>query len=402
MTHSVIIFKTKEYRFRGIAEYVLEGLRSGDRITAVLDSKTLHILKELLGYFGFPGDPKALHLLSAENIFLYRTKEWRDTLADLKRIIFGESYGGRTGAGGVRTVFDMTYFLSSQRNYDRVLGFEGEFHDIIRRNNADALCTYFYEYIPDFFYEKLCGVHSSIQVDPFILSSSAFERADPFSSCRVEEAVLQLFYSALHPRSLREAGNGTESKGDLPRLFSLIPDICLTIDLDMNITCVTANCADTLGYRKEELEGKSLDYLFSMDDFLLLEEKVRSKGPASAVFHARSKEGENTPLLITARDIAFRNEKAGHLLILRPLEGTPLDPAAPLPGDGLAEKLDSDIIGEREFAIIRRVLQEKRNKEIAAELNLAEITIKKQLSEIYRKLQVRNRTELIKLIQRIE
>ena len=79
-----------------------------------------------------------------------------------------------------------------------------------------------------------------------------------------------------------------------------------------------------------------------------------------------------------------------------------MDPGTSETGDRLAGKLDSDIIGEREFAIIRRVLQGKQNKEIAAELNLAEITIKKQLSEIYRKLHVRNRMELIKLIQRIE
>jgi PAS domain S-box-containing protein len=317
-------------------------------------------------------------------------------------------FSGETenGPGGIRTVFDMTYFLSSQRNYDRVLDFEGEFHELLRSYNADALCAYFYEYIPDFFYDKLSGVHSSLRVDPSVFRSpSLLEKTDPFSTRRVEEAIGQLLYSALLPRNFRRGETGEVSEGDTPCLFALIPDICLAVDPEMNIAYATPNCSNTLGYRQEELEGRKLNCLFPRNDFLLLEEKIRAGGPASAVLFGRHKDGEPSPLLITIRDITAGAMTAGHLVVLKPLEGTPLEDmpkATDRPGDRLAEKLDSDIIGEREFAVIRGVLQGKQNKEIATELNLAEITIKKQLSEIYRKLHVRNRMELIKLIQRIE
>jgi DNA-binding NarL/FixJ family response regulator len=48
----------------------------------------------------------------------------------------------------------------------------------------------------------------------------------------------------------------------------------------------------------------------------------------------------------------------------------------------------------REAQIARLVSEAKLNKEIAAELHLAEGTIKEYLNRIFRKLRLRNRTDL--------
>ena len=48
----------------------------------------------------------------------------------------------------------------------------------------------------------------------------------------------------------------------------------------------------------------------------------------------------------------------------------------------------------RETQVVALVRQAKANKEIAYELSLTEGTVKEYLARIYRKLQVRNRTEL--------
>jgi two-component system nitrate/nitrite response regulator NarL len=48
----------------------------------------------------------------------------------------------------------------------------------------------------------------------------------------------------------------------------------------------------------------------------------------------------------------------------------------------------------REAQVVALVRQAKANKEIAYELSLTEGTVKEYLARIYRKLQVRNRTEL--------
>lgn len=58
--------------------------------------------------------------------------------------------------------------------------------------------------------------------------------------------------------------------------------------------------------------------------------------------------------------------------------------------DQLSKKLTA-----REMGIIRLVLKGRTNKEIAAEMNVAEITIKKALSLIYKKLDIKNRAQLV-------
>ena len=58
--------------------------------------------------------------------------------------------------------------------------------------------------------------------------------------------------------------------------------------------------------------------------------------------------------------------------------------------DQLSKKLTA-----REMGIIRLVMKGRTNKEIAAEMNVAEITIKKALSLIYKKLDIKNRAQLV-------
>lgn len=53
----------------------------------------------------------------------------------------------------------------------------------------------------------------------------------------------------------------------------------------------------------------------------------------------------------------------------------------------------------REMEIIRLVMAGKKNKDIAGEMNVAEITIKKALSLIYKKLEVQNRAQLVAMFK---
>ena len=61
-------------------------------------------------------------------------------------------------------------------------------------------------------------------------------------------------------------------------------------------------------------------------------------------------------------------------------------------------------LNRREEQIIKLIRQAKLNKEIAYELKLAEGTVREYLSRLYRKLGVKNRTELAvwgsKMLQR--
>jgi DNA-binding NarL/FixJ family response regulator len=61
------------------------------------------------------------------------------------------------------------------------------------------------------------------------------------------------------------------------------------------------------------------------------------------------------------------------------------------------ELLAAARISAREREIIALLLRGYRNKEIGESLNIAEITVKKHLSNIYQKLGVKNRFDLARL-----
>ena len=68
---------------------------------------------------------------------------------------------------------------------------------------------------------------------------------------------------------------------------------------------------------------------------------------------------------------------------------------SPLAAAHLAARMNQDNLTERELHVIRRVASGKSNKEIAAELDISEGTIKVHVSNILRKLGVTGRTEAI-------
>lgn len=70
-----------------------------------------------------------------------------------------------------------------------------------------------------------------------------------------------------------------------------------------------------------------------------------------------------------------------------------------IPAEG--RPLTDHTLTAREKLVIQRVKEGKTNREIAQELNVAEITIKKQLSLLYRRFQVKNRTQLLHVVEKM-
>ena len=63
-----------------------------------------------------------------------------------------------------------------------------------------------------------------------------------------------------------------------------------------------------------------------------------------------------------------------------------------------SRNLESPNLSRREIELVDLVCQGRLNKEIAYQLELSEGTIKEYLYRLYRKLDVRNRTELVILV----
>ena len=69
-------------------------------------------------------------------------------------------------------------------------------------------------------------------------------------------------------------------------------------------------------------------------------------------------------------------------------------PEAPRPCDTIATKLPKERISTREREVITHLLGGKSNREISLELGISEKTVKNHLWKAYRKIGVRNRTQL--------
>ena len=68
----------------------------------------------------------------------------------------------------------------------------------------------------------------------------------------------------------------------------------------------------------------------------------------------------------------------------------PRDP----PGDTLSQPPRTDLVTDRELAVIRAIQKGKSNKVIAYELNMCESTVKVHVRNVMRKLEAKNRTDV--------
>lgn len=99
------------------------------------------------------------------------------------------------------------------------------------------------------------------------------------------------------------------------------------------------------------------------------------------------------PAILSALRLVLCGEKYFPPELITP--GGPGGPAAsgrPEPDSPFAT------LGDRERDVVRLLLDGKANKEIARELGVEEITVKKRLSRVYRQLGVENKVQLLLLV----
>ena len=73
----------------------------------------------------------------------------------------------------------------------------------------------------------------------------------------------------------------------------------------------------------------------------------------------------------------------------------PSEAVASMAGQVRSGAVATDGLNELEQALLRMLAQGMTNKEMAAELGLAEITVKSRLARLYRRFGVRTRTQLL-------
>lgn len=101
------------------------------------------------------------------------------------------------------------------------------------------------------------------------------------------------------------------------------------------------------------------------------------------------KDADPDELLDTIKTVA-----SGQAVMTRELATRMLSELQRLQGQDLAQsELADEKLSEREVTLLRLVAQGRSNKEIAARVGISDSRVRNQLSEIYRKIQVQDRTQ---------
>ena len=204
----------------------------------------------------------------------------------------------------------------------------------------------------------------------------------------------------------------------LPRPFRDYRRGLVVLDADLVIRHVTEGAAPLVGRDAGELIGEHIETCLDGVDLLAVKRESTLHQPGSPfVVSWRLSAGEYASREISIDPILSENRRVGSLLSvghLEPRRGPRVvyremaaddaasDPEDPDRDDSLAESLRESHVTRREHEILLLILDNASNREIARELDIAEVTVKKHLTSLYRKLRIGSRFELARSFARPE
>lgn len=214
----------------------------------------------------------------------------------------------------------------------------------------------------------------------------------------------------------------------VPRFLDALRQGILMVDTSYTIRFASTRLARYLGRDQDELIDRPLktcldgvDYISVKRECEKLSRGFDSDSPLTVSW--RLAPGVYEPRVSTVDPIFSDNQLIGYLLTLVPVQATrgpravyqqlsaeeraAANQVAPAVDDDVDiddEELVSDSIQgtqvtRREHQIVLLILKGMSNKEIADMLKIAEVTVKKHLTSVYRKLRITNRKELLDSFQ---
>lgn len=205
----------------------------------------------------------------------------------------------------------------------------------------------------------------------------------------------------------------------VPRLFRDYRRGFLLVDHRLIVRHCSARAAALLGRSAEELIDRPLSSCIDGVDFLTLRhECLRASNGVHDPFVVswRLAPGNYEPREVTVDAVTSEHRSTGYVISLstcqtvrgprsayRQLASAGPEGGVPNVGDdplsvedSLSDSLHGTQITRREHEVLLLILNEHSNRDIARTLDIAEVTVKKHLTSIYRKLRITNRSELIR------
>ncbi len=446
------VYGTKRERWSAFSELLFDSVEAGVPVVMVTDGRTASDLEAVLNQLGVAGRPTPL-FLPAENL-VDRTDFAPVTLIQALEQAAVSASGAKSAA--VHAVVDMALFVSAFHRTERLV----ELHALLRAfalaRSGLLLQAYFYDFLPDDFSFDYLSEGALLLLSDSIRRSVFPELAadgDRDHGSSVEVAMEQLALRSIHglrtmlvPRTGSPAAGGASGRPDTlqPRFFHQSLEGVLLLDSSFLVYYASPQVRRLFGDEGTDYRGTSIADLLPEEAVHLLTSEVSvlmlRSGPARParpyVSHLdlalADETGERRLYHWAVRSIGTESVTWGFLCSLRaeefqgPIAGglhrsfaskptygadgprsahaSPGRAARPssLRSESRADQraisfAPGNGVTRREYQIIGLLMNGMQNKEIAEELGLAHVTVKKHLSNIYHKLNIKNRFELLRI-----
>ncbi len=421
--HAMFIYNSKYDRFTTLAAYIGNTVSNNNRVLTFIDSRTSTMLQYLIEYLELSSYDNCYSPVPVEeylwnekpNINEFLDKIRRETEATIE-----------DGFEKLDIIIDMHYLTSTFIKGKAVFTFEKRLGELYNNLPVSGLCTYYYECLPYLWLKKLQLHHNkTIIADSLIFPAAASLQdpyADQYKSGELDEAVKNLLFQ--HLTLLNETIEGKSRPDEQhmgpqipPRFLTKMRDIIWMFDASLKISYVSPSIKDLINAEPQSVVGLSIHdtmennvvkeiyrhnsngYLqssFTITHSLMFKEKP---GATVSTRFSPLTIGENiVGYIAVSRDITAGRANGKPAASIRFPASTRLVNYLLTEENGTnpAYRYSEGTITEREFEIINQLMQGLQNREIAENLHVAEITVKKHLSSIYKKLNIRNRVELFK------
>jgi len=284
-------------------------------------------------------------------------------------------------------------------------------HAAARRSVVEAVSV---DIIPRSIPAEFFDVHTG-----WLFSSNVVPGAD--EGAQLDRAALRIALGTPEFRHqfLALAREDTEGAVRLvPRLFADFRRGLLMVDHRFHIQHCSPRAAALLGRGADELTDRPLNTCIDGVDLVTLKhECTRTAAGEQSPFVVswRLAPGSYEPREVTVDAITSEHRVVGYVVAIASVQSlrgpravyrqlTEEQPSQSAIAseddlsieDALSDSLHGTQITKREHEVLLLILGHQSNRDIARHLDIAEVTVKKHLTSIYRKLRITNRTELIR------
>ncbi|HUX14322.1 MAG TPA: LuxR C-terminal-related transcriptional regulator [Spirochaetia bacterium] len=434
-TQLVFIYGTRRERWSVFSEFLLDGIEQGSAAVSVLDGRTAGELEPILRHAGPAHAPPVLFLAAeafARDPAFLPSLLIKSIESAIEKLT--PSFGGR-----IRLLIDMTVFVPLFHRTQMLNELHLLFRELVEAVPAVLLQGYFSEYLPA---ELSAGHFSSGAL--FLLSDSirhaAYGAGDSDDhqdqAWQLDLALEQLILrgrnnlrAAVARRRVVAGGTTNPADGVSPRFLRHAVEGYLVMDPVLTVIYASPIARAILGDSPTDFRGVSAIDLLPAEAVHMLGAEVsvlvlrsrsgqvnRPDSVPSARFELSLQDGSGRTRMYdwTVKVIGAPPETYGILCHIREIDpstfGRPTAGAFTAGARHGTETMRSrqpvhrelsisagNGVTQREYQIIGLLMDGMQNKQIAEELGVAQVTVKKHLSNIYQKLNIKNRFELLRM-----